>query len=92
VNHTTLVILASLLAAALVVGGIVATTTRAAFAHNDDGENGHTNISGTVIFTGETGPPGSPCPSTTNLFEEPEGNRRDKVGSFDNPDQLVCIL
>ncbi|MFL6409893.1 MAG: hypothetical protein ACJ71K_01435 [Nitrososphaeraceae archaeon] len=39
----------------------------------------------------DTGPAGSSCPSTINLFEEQEGSRRDKVGSFDNSNQLVCI-
>jgi hypothetical protein len=44
--------------------------------------------------TGATGPAGSPCPHTTTLFEaldSGEGNRRDKVGTLNNSDQLVCI-
>ncbi|MFL6424347.1 MAG: hypothetical protein ACJ71R_12250 [Nitrososphaeraceae archaeon] len=57
----------------------------------DTGATGPQGIQGDKGDKGDTGPAGSSCPSTINLFEEQEGSRRDKVGSFDNSNQLVCI-
>jgi hypothetical protein len=54
----------------------------------DKGDKGDQGIQG---VKGDKGDPGAPCPHTTQLFEEQEGSRRDRVGSLTNSSQLVCI-
>jgi hypothetical protein len=52
------------------------------------GDKGDQGLQG---VKGDKGDPGAPCPHTTQLFEEREGSRQDRVGSLTNSSQLVCI-